>query len=597
MTTNHYAEFIEEAFIEPIRSVLIVDDDYPTYEDILATATPTKRKGRRTGKKRWLYQAEQVSRLIKSFRQRNQPLLVDIHDGANLPKNSKKAVAGHLHQSDLLVLDYELDRSRPNDGTRAVNILRRLMSNNHFNLVIIHTRAELDIVFETLRWELVTPRESSLSEGEVRDAEALIDCGEDEIEHFSDDLNDSIGSAHYFDARQNPDDFLDTMMSTRKALYAAYRSLANNVCWSPEDRKLVVRYLLWKLETTKLITKPNRRRFDNLEWSTGEVMWIKSDSAFVALTKKSTNTDDLLSDLKNALVDWNPRPSRLFLNKLRAEIDEHGIAAQGDALRNHHALAYWYSLLLKCSDSNERHWRISESVSRQCSELLNSIYPKVERYASELVHEEIVSGSPDDICRTRFGVDLNDEAQEVRAVLQHNALVCSMRPVGPHLTTGHVFLMDDEYWVCLSPACDMVHSQMPAWRQEVVGNCLPFVGVHLYNDVSCDKVYDDTTSNRYIYIEKDKSLLGFCFNDPSSAQSRPRWETLFADNKGNLRGKTLQFRAFRISQGKTRLVSKSSRAQVVGQLRYEYALNLVQKLSVSLTRVGLDFAGKVKDAP
>ena len=38
------------------------------------------------------------------------------------------------------------------------------------------------------------------------------------------------------------------------------------------------------------------------------------------------------------------------------------------------------------------------------------------------------------------------------------------------------------------------------------------------------------------------------------------------------------------------LVLKHHMAKVVSQLRYEYAINLLQKLGVSLTRVGLDFS-------
>ena len=42
--------------------------------------------------------------------------------------------------------------------------------------------------------------------------------------------------------------------------------------------------------------------------------------------------------------------------------------------------------------------------------------------------------------------------------------------------------------------------------------------------------------------------------------------------------------------GETKLVLKCHQARVVSQLRYEYALNLTQKLGVSLTRIGLDFS-------
>lgn len=32
------------------------------------------------------------------------------------------------------------------------------------------------------------------------------------------------------------------------------------------------------------------------------------------------------------------------------------------------------------------------------------------------------------------------------------------------------------------------------------------------------------------------------------------------------------------------------KAKIVGQLRYEYALNLIQKLGIEFTRIGLDFS-------
>jgi len=35
-------------------------------------------------------------------------------------------------------------------------------------------------------------------------------------------------------------------------------------------------------------------------------------------------------------------------------------------------------------------------------------------------------------------------------------------------------------------------------------------------------------------------------------------------------------------------------AVIVAQLRYEYALNLIQKLGVEFTRIGLDFSASAK---
>ena len=146
MAGEHYTQFIEEAFIEPIRSVLIVDDDYPTYDEILNaggnTGTPEDPHARKT----WRQQRERVRSVISVFRRRQPPLLVDIHDGTNVTTENELTAATHLHQCDLLVLDYELDRDKPRNGTRAIEIIRALMANHHFNLVVIYTNADLDVV-------------------------------------------------------------------------------------------------------------------------------------------------------------------------------------------------------------------------------------------------------------------------------------------------------------------------------------------------------------------------------------------------------------------------------------------------------------------
>ena len=588
MAGDHYRAFIEEAFIEPIRSVLIVDDDYPTYDEILQTANGAGINGPVHGNKAWRARPERVANLIATFRQRPRPLLVDIHDGTNVSSEKEVTTATHLHQCDLLVLDYELDRSKPRDGTRAIEILRGLMSNNHFNLVIIYTNEDLDIVFDAVRLGLIAPSEDLLSDVDIGIAKNLVDEGEDLFDGFENLLLKAIDTAQYFHSRQNQNTFLRTMGKAQEP-YTSFRTQADRAKWSPDQRKIVLRHLLKEVERKNGVSSATSERFDDLEWSPRGLMWIKSDSAFVALSSKTDNDDDLLSDLRRALIQWSPRPSRLFLTKLRAEIDEYGVAAQGRVLRNHHALAYWYYRLLADGEIDDRRWRIAESVTRHSSQLLEAVQPRVEDFVSRLIEAELTAGEPIDICNDHFGVDLNNNKQKTQAILDHNAFVCSMEPTGWHLTTGHVFSMSGEHWLCLSPACDMVPSQAPSWHAGAFGKRLPFLGVRL-EKIRSTIVPKDVHSNRYVFLRVGGKVNAYCFNDPSREGSTPRWEVLYAEQRGRFFGNNFGFMVAYIEQGKTRLVAKRLQAEVVSQLRYEYALNLLQKLGVSLTRVGLDFS-------
>ena len=589
MAGDHYSAFIEEAFIDPIRSVLIVDDDFPTYDEILATANSSAASTRAHRDKAWRTRPERIANLIGTFRSRPRRLLVDIHDGANVPAKKEVTTAGHLHQCDLLVLDYELDRTKPRDGTRAVEILRALMSNNHFNLVVIYTNEDLDFVFDFVRWGLITPHYGPISEEDTALAMHLIEEGEDSIDNFAAKLRGTISSAQYFHSRLNQKSFLRTMSKGQQP-YTLYRQQADLVEWSSKQRTLVLRHLLREAELANSLDLPSQVRFSNLEWSSRDPKWVKSDSAFIAFSPKTDNNDDILSVLKQALGSWGPRPSRLFLTKLRADIDEYGVAAQGPALRNHHALAYWYYRLLADSAEGDRRWRIAESISRQSTQLLDGVQSGVEDFASRLIDAEIASGEPIAICDEHFGVNLADPSEKMTAILEHNAFVSGMEPKGWHLTTGHVFSISDEYWLCLSPACDMVPAQIPAWHNEMFGKRLPFLAVKLYN-LKSRKAVQDVHSNRYLFLRGKDDVLAYCFNDPSRELSAPRWQQFFAENQGKFTGQHFQFRLSHIRQGKRSLVSQRLPAQVISQIRYEYALNLIQKLGVSLTRVGLDFSG------
>ena len=541
MGNSAYQSFIKEAFIDPIRSVLIVDDDYPTYNDIL------EQSGTANDNKAWRNQPARIAKLIGEFRQRSRPLLVDIHDGADVSAENEVATATHLHQCDLLVLDYVLDKGKSSDGTRAIEILRGLMSNNHFNLVIIYTNEKLDVVFDTVRWRLISPFNDTLFKSETSTAEDLIYNSETDVENFETRLYETIGAAQYFHSRANQSSYLRKMAKDQEP-YKLFNVLADRVDWCRDQRKLVLRYLLKRLENENGVNDSQAGRFDNLQWSRNDPIWIKSDSAFVALSGKTDNHDDLLSDLQKALNNWNPRPSRLLLTKLCAEIDDYGVAAQGPALSNYHALAYWYYKLLSSSD-NDRRWRVIESLSRHSDQLLQTILPRVEDFATRLVNsEDTTARSLTEICKDHFGVNLKKDSDWTKATLEHNVFVCSMEPVGSHLTTGHVFEMSDIHWLCLSPACDMVPSQISDWRTAALGKRLPFLAVKLHS-ISTTRVTKDIHSNRFLFLRFKDQLSGFCFNDPSRAESSPQWDLLYAENRGEFTGKNFRFTVSRIEKG------------------------------------------------
>ena len=178
-----FSDLVREAFIDPLRSVLIVDDQYPTWEETFNEHCPeAERDGdlyTRSIAKKWRQNPDAPAKVIGQFRARKPGLIIDVHDAytaistvsgisAAVDEASEReiVVADHLHQSDLLILDYNLEGASTGlEGTLARSILASVLKNQHFNLVVVHTEEpDLEAVFLDCILSLHAPFGSQISE-------------------------------------------------------------------------------------------------------------------------------------------------------------------------------------------------------------------------------------------------------------------------------------------------------------------------------------------------------------------------------------------------------------------------------------------------
>ncbi len=95
VTFNEYSSFVKEAFISPVRSVMVIDDEYPTMDKLLSSQLEH-------------YNPVDIERLRNVINVCRNPMnnwMLDVHDG----DFTDKGIADHLHHSDLLILDYHLE--------------------------------------------------------------------------------------------------------------------------------------------------------------------------------------------------------------------------------------------------------------------------------------------------------------------------------------------------------------------------------------------------------------------------------------------------------------------------------------------------------
>jgi hypothetical protein len=163
------------------------------------------------------------------------------------------------------------------------------------------------------------------------------------------------------------------------------------------------------------------------------------------------------------------------------------------------------------------------------------------------------------------------------------------------LATGHIFKYDADYWICLSPLCDLVPDQGASKRWKAhLGNFMPFKAVKLLSLEETKKAVKYATSNLCLFLELDGQLKCFGFVDPSGPQGdvNPHWEQMFAAEKGTFGNPaSFQLSVIRSDPAGALKLSEPEAVPVVAQLRYEYALNLLQRLGNNLCRIGLDYVG------
>lgn len=585
---ENFESFIEEAFIDPIRSVVIVDDDYPTIEEVLGSGP--KRKGvdgEKPKQKDWVGNPQQVMEVVSEFRSKEKKYILDIHDAQNLTDDEEVEGAAHLHQTDLLVLDYQLDPENADDHTRSLRIARKLFASDHFNLIIVNTNKNLDDVFQNF---LVGLLERDRLPALPEDAAAKVEKAYEETDipdNFSDELDKAVGFRQYASVVADCKNL--SLVMSGKAEFAALNKLFS-------DAKLHKKYWLGMAMSAVLSYQDKiaeQLSQENCRVSSfrdaGEVKWIRSDRGFITFSDKQ-DKKPLLDALRAALADWKPRPSRLLLAKMSADIENQGVEMQDRALADNHSSALWFKELLLSGEENRRS-TIDRTVRRHIESMIAEVLPGVRSFADRLVESQRRENEADNISvvKDHYQVDLGNAAQLKKAQLLHNALVCSDEVGGWHIQTGHIFDAAGDTWICVSPLCDTVPAQISKKNLSLHGSRLRFTALKLH-ERKRNKLPENVQSNQFLFFSSDDGVS--VFSIVSSPDAMPETEVFYADNRGIFEdGHKITVSRSEMDRETDAFGMISHQCEVRYQLRYEYAQNLVQRLGGAVTRIGLDFAG------
>lgn len=612
-----FSDLVREAFIDPLRSVLIIDDQYPTWEEILNNAFSDAERDQeieaRSTAKEWQQLPSGPLRVIKQFRRRNPGFIIDIHDGIDpdagntLNENETPvSLASHLYQSDLLILDYNLEGAVELRGQKARSILQSVLMNNHFNLIVIHTgEDDLNEVFNESLLCLMQSCTARFDDSLKVDLEKLdekLDDLESDDEFNRSKLSEFFTMSQYIELR-HPDALLNNSLAEfmrSTGILASLSQWAKGMNLKGKDLKTFFYWAIREFEKGKF-NDSIEKQYDSLKWNNGsDCKWLRTVRGFVVFVKK--DTEDLLSELQRALESWKPTPSRLLSAKYRSELVSTGVMAEDRTLLNSHVFAHFYKDICE-SDSEEsseseaaterlREGKLKDHVSRQSEAISLHIENEIIKFGQQIVIADIDSGNN---FSSHYGVDLDNAVEAKKAVAHYNSYVSSLplKQGLEQLDSGHVFKVDNEWWVCATPSCDLQPTQNSIAFMGTSKELRPFTALRLskieINELSPAHV----NSGEYCFIEESPQEV-ICLGMRSvseagkPANSKVTWRTFLAKRNG-----LIESREFKVIMpkldGSSLLVNEEKNAEVFSKLRYEYALNYIQKIGISTSRIGLGY--------
>lgn len=572
---------IKEVYTAPLRSALMIDDRFPTYQELIAGIGQAA-----VGDVAYM----EAAALMNECRSRN--LLCDVRNNVDaLPPEQ----IAHLGQSDLIVLDYHLDQAAAEDPEKAIQVLLRLARSPHANLVVVYTREDVSRACRTVAARFKGASDLGIQPLLEEDQQGLIDEWDPAP---SEEVLDSY-------LRGERGGFLNP---AKNQFIAELRNAGipnQHVAWFVSDA--VERFL--RLNYLPANPQPGASVSIEMSSTNGSSKWVSFANVFVVFVSKLAGPETIFPALEQALLDWHPLPMQLMLAHVRNRFEAGGFSYEMQILDDPARLTGWFYHALAGDDHIDA--RLKQLWTRLLESLQAQLTKDVAAFGTRVLDHTIkkLENLSEDERKLR-SLALAKELAGARAaaadssVILHalNAFLCSEPYSGSHVRTGTICQIVEisgnaprpEEWVlCSSPACEMV-PRPPRGQGTWTHDLDPIMAVTILrlNPQAFSTPLKNAEEGKHIFLR----VAG---EDPRSFEvldaqtGHPRSEGIFVTNRGlteqngYLDGYVV--RKQEIAPGQIDVVTVRIRLRAVGQLRPSYADRFLHQLGQHSSRIGVDF--------
>ena len=555
---------LNEAFIQPIRFALLLDDSFPTFQNLADQDFDPALDNKR------------AKALFDMCRKRGWLCDVSNRPGVAAKFENDK----HLHQSDLLILDYNLDPKDNDDPTDALRLIQRLAASDHFNLVIVYTGSDAPSVTRDIAFSL-----GAGSELDADRASAVRRMIENLDPDDSDDIDNGFSNA-----------LTDAYL--RNATYgrpgATFRGqLAHAGIPAADQGDVMIEWIRAGL-SRKMKPEVLASRVPGGPVSLGlsnDVFWVTRDNVFVAIVNKNDHApDELIEKLEDAITDWDPNPLMVMMMHARSALEKAGTLSVHKVLETPRQRAGWLLRVLLGKTEAQRKDGVADLYGRLFSRLAASIEPSIVNFGARLVR----CGAGDDpveLARTLADADSRMTSNTIYHALNEHlcADACTDTFVSTGVILGGKRGDQDAYWVCVTPACDLVEGQNKGgWDGELLPTRVVSVARLTPNKSlkAIQKALEEATVGRYLFLNIEGTPCALEVVENSSRQMS--LETLFLGDAALIKdGKVTGYMIGAYKNGAPKSIKLE--LSVLAKLRPDYASRLLTQAGSQRARIGVDF--------
>lgn len=590
------AELIQEVYIDPIKSVLFIDDKFPTYAD--AVKSPRSEQASLDAES---LKAEDDEQYLDGFG--NNPKVADadpaeattpdvarvlhltqscrsrgyIFDVENSAQTALTAENGEsfINKADFVVLDFILD-DRADSGKDALNVINHLNSTKRFNMVVVYTNNDPSEVAQEIAYFLRGKKESA-------------PCGR-KVRSLYEKISETRLAESFFQ-----------YLSGRLALKTWYAKL--ELTGKPEESDIIAN--AFEMYAKNRFPDAPVQDADNLRdcgTTQDGVPWICGKGVFIAVVHKENanrTIEKLLEILRSCLTAYVPSPISMLIHKSVNTLKEGGtdILQQAFGDKETRAALLYRALTAEFQAANAEkviELRFGDLMRKALSTLSFEVQSRTTEFGHRLL-SHCTSSHPDDkhidIATTLEKCSCKDERQ---LFLNVNAVLCCQPLETAHMTTGMIFRQKSKpsrIWICATPACDLVPGRTKSsGYRGLLSPANYFEALKITHASNLDEALKYATRANHLFINIDGKIQAFKILQGDNRQ--PQSYVFYTQDGGYLdEGRTLKLQTICADKrdDATSLALREHEFEVIGQLRQEYASRFLATNGDWNSRIGVDF--------